>query len=128
MNSIFHVSGTILTVLLPAEIDHHNAEQIRRESDYLIQTKKIRTLIFDFSQTEFMDSSGIGMIIGRYKMVRFLGGMVKAVHVSGRMQRILQMSGICRFIDVCEDGICEMPSVSVSDGRCLHADSEIQQK
>ena len=103
MNSVFHVSGTILTVLLPEEIDHHNAEQIRREADYLIQMKKIRTLIFDFSQTEFMDSSGIGMIIGRYKMVRFLGGLVKAVHVGARMQRILQMSGIYRFIDICED-------------------------
>lgn len=103
MNSVFHISGTMLTVILPSEIDHHNAEQIRKEADYLIQTKKIRTLIFDFSQTEFMDSSGIGMIIGRYKMIRFLGGMVKAVHVGERMQRILQMSGIYRFIDVCED-------------------------
>ncbi len=103
MNSIFHISGTMLTILLPSEIDHHNAEQIRREADYLIQMKKIRTLIFDFSQTEFMDSSGIGMIIGRYKMIRFLGGTVRAVHVGGRMQRILQMSGICRFIDIYED-------------------------
>ena len=103
MNSIFHISGTTLTVLLPSEIDHHNTEQIRREADYLIQTKKIRTLIFDFSQTEFMDSSGIGMMIGRYKMIRFLGGNVTAVHVSERMHRILQMSGIGRFIDICDE-------------------------
>ena len=103
LNSVFHISGTILTVLLPTEIDHHNAEQIRKEADYLIQTKKIRTLILDFSQAEFMDSSGIGMIIGRYKMIRFLGGKVIAVHVNGRMHRILQMSGIYHYIDVCED-------------------------
>ena len=103
MNSIFHLSGTTLTVLLPIEIDHHNAEQIRREADRLIQNRKIKSVIFDFSQTEFMDSSGIGMLIGRYKMIRFLGGTMTAVHVSERMQRILQMSGIHQLIDICEE-------------------------
>ena len=118
MNSVFHISGTMLTIVLPTEIDHHNAEQIRREADYLIQTRKIRTLILDFSQAEFMDSSGIGMIIGRYKMIRFLGGKVTAVHVNGRMQKILQMSGIYRYI-ICEttaDSLSSEKQDSISGG------------
>lgn len=102
MGQNFTVRGTILTIGLPREIDHHNAEEICRESDRILQKKLIRVIVFDFQRTEFMDSSGIGMIMGRYKNMRFMGGTVIAVHVGERMQRILTMSGIYKLIDIYE--------------------------
>ena len=78
MNQMFTIAGTVMTIHLPAELDHHSAEQIRAEADRLIRTRNIRSLMFDFAGTSFMDSSGIGMIIGRYKMMRFMGGNVVA--------------------------------------------------
>ncbi|WP_283684254.1 STAS domain-containing protein [Parablautia sp. Marseille-Q6255] len=102
MEQVFTISGTTMTVHLPAELDHHNSEQIRKEADQLIRTKNIRRVLFDFSRTVFMDSSGIGMIIGRYKTMRFMGGMVAAVCVSEQMRRILTLSGIYKVIDIYE--------------------------
>lgn len=91
-----------MTVHLPAEIDHHNSERICAEADRLIRRKHIRCVLFDFSQTTFMDSSGIGMLIGRYKTMRFMGGTVSAIHVGQRMNRILTMAGIYKIIDIYE--------------------------
>lgn len=102
MDHTFVITGTTLNIHLPAEVDHHSSERIRQEADRLIQSRNIRCLLFDFEQTTFMDSSGIGMLIGRYKMMRFLGGAVMAVRVSERMQRILTMAGIYKIIDIYE--------------------------
>ena len=102
MEHIFVIAGTTLLIHLPAEVDHHSSEQIRKETDRLVQSRNIRCILFDFERTTFMDSSGIGMLIGRYKLLRFLGGAVLAVRVSERMQRILTMSGIYKIIDIYE--------------------------
>lgn len=63
-----------LRILLPKEVDHHNAEEIRQRADRMLETAYVNRIVFDFSRTEFMDSSGIGVIMGRYKNIRFLGG------------------------------------------------------
>lgn len=102
MDHTFMIMGTTLIIHLPAELDHHSSEQIRKEADRLIQSRNIRCVLFDFEQTTFMDSSGIGMLIGRYKMMRFLGGAVLAVQVNERMQRILTMAGIYKIMDIYE--------------------------
>lgn len=102
MEHSFTIAGTVLTVHLPGEIDHHISEQIRMETDAIVQRRNIRCVLFDFSDTVFMDSSGVGMILGRYKSMRFIGGTVAAVNVKDRMRRILTLSGIYRVIDVYE--------------------------
>lgn len=102
MDHTFMIMGTTLIIHLPSELDHHSSEQIRKEADRLIQSRNIRCVLFDFEQTTFMDSSGIGMLIGRYKMMRFLGGAVLAVQVNERMQRILTMAGIYKIMDIYE--------------------------
>ena len=61
----YQVEENCLTIFLPKEVDHHNAEEIRKEADQVIAKKHIKHVIFDFSSTNFMDSSGIGMLIGR---------------------------------------------------------------
>ncbi|MDO4345459.1 MAG: anti-sigma factor antagonist [Eubacteriales bacterium] len=103
MEDYFKVNGTDLTVMVPVELDHHNAEKIKRGADRMIESSNIRRIIFDFRRTRFMDSSGIGMIMGRYKNMRFMGGAVIAVHVNGRVQRILRLSGIYKVIDIYEE-------------------------
>lgn len=102
MEQLFTVTGTTLTVHLPSELDHHSSEVIRLETDRMIKSRNIQCVLFDFGKTVFMDSSGIGMLIGRYKTMRFMGGMVFAVHVSERMHRILTLSGINKVIDIYE--------------------------
>lgn len=103
MEPLFTITGTTLTVHLPSELDHHSSEAIRLETDRIIRSRNIRSVLFDFGKTVFMDSSGIGMLIGRYKTMRFMGGTVLAIHVNERMRRILTMSGIYKVIDIYED-------------------------
>ena len=72
----YQVQENCLTIFLPREIDHHNAEELRKESDHLIERNHIRYVIFDFKETDFMDSSGNGVIIGRYRWIFMLCGEV----------------------------------------------------
>ena len=90
----------ILRIRVPGELDHHSAKAICREADRRIQTEDIREIIFDFADTTFCDSSGIGMLMGRYKMIRALGGKVRAVQVQAQVARILTLSGVTKIIPV----------------------------
>lgn len=99
------IEENCLTIFLPAEVDHFSAETIRKEADELIRRKHIRYVIFDFRDTDFMDSSGIGVIMGRYRTLCLLGGEVWAVHTNERMRKILKMSGAAKIIRVCEEEI-----------------------
>ena len=99
----YQVQENCLTIFLPNELDHHNAEDIRKNADKLIEENQIKCVIFDFKDTNFMDSSGIGVIMGRYKFVYLLGGEVWVVHVNERMKKILTMSGVTRIIQIYEE-------------------------
>ena len=99
----YQVQENCLTIFLPNELDHHNAEEIKKEADYLIDKNHIRYVIFDFADTAFCDSSGIGVIMGRYKKVYMLGGEACAVHTDERIKRILTMSGVTKIIHMYEE-------------------------
>ena len=99
----YQVQENCLTIFLPEDVDHHNAEEIKREADRLIDREHIRYIIFDFADTGFMDSSGIGVIMGRYKKVYMMGGEVWAVHISERMRKILTMSGVMKIMQIYEE-------------------------
>lgn len=99
----YQVEENCLTIFLPGELDHHNAEEIRKGADKLIEENHIKCVIFDFQETNFMDSSGIGVIMGRCKMVYLLGGEVWAVHANERMKKILTMSGVTKIIQMYEE-------------------------
>ena len=89
-----------LTVTMPKEVDHHCANQIRMEADLLIDTYHVRKLIFDFSHTEFMDSSGIGVIIGRSRNMGFTCGQVIAENMNQRVEQIFRVAGLNKLITV----------------------------
>ena len=88
-----------LIIRFHSDIDHHNALQIRTKADRLIERGGIKNVIFDFDEVHFMDSSGIGMIMGRYKQVIFQGGRIAACCVSNEVDRILTISGLYRVMD-----------------------------
>ena len=90
--------GNSVIVRLAGELDHYCAQSIRRELDSLIADRTVRWLILDFSHLQFMDSSGIGVILGRYRQLRDRGGQVGVVHMNEHIARIFHMSGMDRVI------------------------------
>lgn len=88
-----------LTVRLRSELDHRAAEEIRAELDELLKNRSIRRLVLDLSRLKFMDSSGIGLIIGRYKLMARRGGSVSIVNADARMDRIFRMAGLYQLVD-----------------------------
>lgn len=100
MKKDYEIKGNVLRIRMPQEVDHHTAEEIRVTADRIVEQQNIRKIVFDFCDTEFMDSSGIGVIMGRYRNIRLIGGSVIAVNPGERIARILKISGLERFIKV----------------------------
>lgn len=98
MKTDYKIFGNTLIINLGSELDHHNANIIREHSDKHIFSGQIKNIIFDFSHTDFMDSSGIGVIMGRYKLVDGIGGKVSIVNVNNSINRIFQISGLHKVI------------------------------
>lgn len=99
----FSTKGSTLIISIIGELDHHSAETVRRKADYEIMKSTTKNLIFDFSQTTFMDSSGIGVIMGRYKNIEKLNGKAAAVNVNDQIARIFEMSGLSKIIPICDN-------------------------
>ena len=88
-----------LTVRLTGELDQRCAGQVRRELDELILDPRIKRLVFDMNELSFMDSSGIGLMIGRYKLMRRKGGTVAITRADKRVDKIFQMAGLYQIIE-----------------------------
>ena len=100
MEEMYAVKDNCLLVMMPKEMDHHKADAIRMKIDEYLLDNKAQNVIFDFENTSFMDSSGIGLIVGRYKKVSCFGGKIVAMHVNARIQKILLMSGLKDMIEI----------------------------
>lgn len=96
----FQVIDNCLMVKLPEEVDHHRAAFISENADKYIVKENVYNVVFDFEDTRFMDSSGIGIIMGRYKKISCFGGRVYAIHADRQIQRILRMSGLNQIVEV----------------------------
>lgn len=99
----YEAKGQTLVIHLPQEIDHHNCRSLRAETDLLMEENRIRRLVFDFSETRFMDSSGIGVMFSRYKEMKANGGTVAYCGAGGRIRRLLSMGGLEKLIQGYED-------------------------
>ena len=100
MNIDYKKEDKQLVINLTEERDHHSTEKIRRRADYEIQRHIPRKVIFNFSGVTFMDSAGIGMVIGRYKLITMLGGAVSMINVKPSVRKIFEMSGILKIIPI----------------------------
>lgn len=96
---MLEVRGSRLVVHLPEELDHHYTEEIREEIDEAVKNYPVDEVEFDFSKTAFMDSAGIGMLLGRHKIMKALNGQITVSHMNGQIRRILSMSGIRSVIN-----------------------------
>ena len=103
MNCEFHTDADKLIAVLSGEIDHHQVAPVRESIDEKIEAQKPKELVLDFSNTEFMDSSGIGMILGRYKLLNSLGGFVYINNPTKQVMKIIEIAGINRIIPVVND-------------------------
>lgn len=83
-----------IKVQLFGEIDHHTAKGIREMTDILIQQKRPKNLRLDFAHVSFMDSSGIGLIMGRYRMMALYGGCLKVTNVPEGLEKLMILSGL----------------------------------
>ena len=99
-NPNYAIIDNYLCIRMPKEVDHHGAAGIRENADRLLLNDQVRNIVFDFENTSFMDSSGIGIIIGRYRKIASFGGKVYAIHADDRIQRILKASGMTSIIEV----------------------------
>lgn len=99
----FKVIDHYLCIKMPKEVDHHNAGKITAQADEMICRSEVKNLIFDFSDTEFMDSSGVGIILGRYKKITCFQGKVYAIHANLQIRKILHMSGLQKIIKILEE-------------------------
>lgn len=82
---------------IDGDIDHHTAAEIRKVIDENISLLKPKLLKLDFSGVQFMDSSGIGLIMGRFKLVKIMGGKLKVVNVPKSCERMIEMSGLTKL-------------------------------
>lgn len=104
MESRFEIQGNCLMVHLPAEVDHPVSDEIRRETDRIMRKTYIRMMIFDFSDTVFMDSSGIGLMMGRYRALGMRGDCIRATGVSAYVEKLLHLSGVYKFVEISRKG------------------------
>jgi len=91
------------TANLQGEIDHHNAKEIREELDRYIISSQPEQLEIDFSGISFMDSSGIGLIMGRHKLITECGGKLIVKNPQSYIKRVLKISGIERLVKIIND-------------------------
>lgn len=99
---IYMVSGNRLVVSMNAELDHHLADEMRDVIDTVIDERGVRHLIFDFSKIGFMDSSGIGLIMGRYKKLKGIGS-ISIAGANESIQRIILISGLHKLVRTYDD-------------------------
>ena len=93
-------NGGELTAFLEGEIDHHSAAALREAIDARAEQLRPRSLVLDFGDVTFMDSSGIGLVMGRYRMMRSLEGVVTVRRVSAHIRKVMVLAGLDRLVRI----------------------------
>lgn len=96
----FDKAEDTLIVYMMGELDHHSAEEVRNKMDNRLDIEKLHNLILNFSGVTFMDSSGIGVVIGRYKKLNRYKGKVFITNVSESVKRVFELSGMFKIINL----------------------------
>ncbi len=100
MESKFYEKDKLLVFKISEEIDDHSVQKIRRRADYEIERYMPKRVIFDFNSVTFMDSAGIGFLIGRYKFANMLGVTLEIANLTQSVKKIFEMSGVLKLISV----------------------------
>ncbi len=89
--------GGVMTAFLEGDIDHHTAKKMRETIDLNVNKLNPTLLNVDFGKIQFMDSSGIGLIMGRYKLMNSIGGKIKIINIPKRLERMVKLSGLIKL-------------------------------
>ncbi len=100
MESKFYEKDKLLIFKMTDEIDDHSVQKIRRKADCEMERYMPKRIVFDFDSVTFMDSAGIGLLIGRYKFTNLLGGRLEIANLTQSVRKIFEMSGILKLIPV----------------------------
>jgi len=103
MQLFFKTINKTVVVSVVGEIDHHTSEEVRDRIDRYINSNSIKNIVFDFTDVSFMDSAGIGVIIGRYKKVSIMDGKVAVVTRNPQIKRMLEISGVYKISKQVDD-------------------------
>ncbi|MCL1843600.1 MAG: anti-sigma factor antagonist [Defluviitaleaceae bacterium] len=95
---MINIQDRILTAAPAGELDHYQAERLRTQIDSAFEKSGCRHLLLDMRAVSFMDSSGIGMIIGRYKMVEKRGGRLVVANMSESVTKLFDISGLSKIV------------------------------
>ncbi|WP_216830454.1 anti-sigma F factor antagonist [Alkalihalobacterium elongatum] len=90
--------GSVLLVRLEGELDHHTAEQLRTQVERQFEDQDLKHIVLNLEQLSFMDSSGLGVILGRYKQVKNNGGEMVVCAISPAVKRLFEMSGLFKIV------------------------------
>lgn len=93
--------GGRITAALSGEIDHHNAPMLRSEIDNAVERLRPEELILDFAEVSFMDSSGIGLVIGRCKLMKNIGGRVTVTNTESSIKKVMKIAGLDMLTTIC---------------------------
>ncbi len=99
MNVTIEASGSVVIAYLIGEIDHHTAGAVRDKIDDVICLKKPTHLMLDFRNVTFMDSSGIGLVMGRYRLLQSITptGSLEVKNVTPQVKKIMELAGLGRI-------------------------------
>lgn len=92
------VKKTVLCIRLSGELDHHTAEELREQVTSTLAAHPIKHIVLNLQQLTFMDSSGLGVILGRYKQIKAIGGEMVVCAISPSIKRLFDMSGLFKII------------------------------
>ena len=94
------VNGDVVTAYLDGEIDHHSAGVMRNEIDAAVEKNTPAMLILDLRDVSFMDSSGIGLVMGRYKLLKPYGAELHVTNTSPQIGKVMKLAGLDRLAKI----------------------------
>ena len=96
----YQIIDNYLCIRMPEEVDHHRSDEICKNADHYILESQVGNVVFDFEDTHFMDSSGIGLVMGRYKLMQELNGKVTVRNPPNHIRKVMRLSGIDRLASI----------------------------
>lgn len=100
MNVQINASDELVTAYLTGEIDHHSAKGIREEIDRSLESNWPKLLVMDFKNVGFMDSSGIGLVMGWYKLMQQMDGGIKIINAPNHIKRVMKLAGLDKLATI----------------------------
>ena len=112
--SQFECKGDVLIVRLSGELDHHETERVKVMWQHHLNAKSVKHVIVNLEKLSFMDSSGLGVMLGRYKEIKYKGGQMVICSISPQVKRLFDLSGLHKIVDFERDETAALSRLGVA--------------